>query len=224
MKIQILLLLSFVALSLCGKSIRSISLRGEDDHDKKPDKHDKFEPCWDCKYPCECDDVPVKHACHASSPVKRQQVVDNTVLWCADGSYFKRLEFKGCYQLNTSCNLIEAGREGRVDNVYTAYKTDDPKEVGKKLRTRNYYQYRSHLNGNVQWYEQARLSNWKDCNEKDILVAFSSWITPNPLTGCCDEGVNHLQATFYQVDIFGPHCSQCYLVQASITYGHKVNN
>jgi len=196
----------------------------EKEYEKEREKEKEFEPCWNCEYPCKLGKPPVTHCSHLSSPVKRQVVNDNTVLVCADGSFFKRLEFKGCYELNTSCNLIEAGYKGPVENVYTGYLTNDRKEVGIKLRTDNYYSYISILNGNIAWYEKAKIENYEPCEKKDILVAQSLWTADNPLTGCCDEGVNHLQATFYQVNIYGPHCSECYLVQAAITLPKKVHN
>ena len=80
------------------------------------------------------------------------------------------------------------------------------------------------LGGSIN-YESAELNDCK-C-EGGLLKSVSVWdAVPDPLTGCCGpDGVNHQQATSYKLQIFNSECcSECFLVQASISYKKPIKN
>jgi hypothetical protein len=91
--------------------------------------------------------------------VKERIAADRTVLVCSPGSYFSRIEFDGCYKINSTCNGIFAGIESEVRGAYVGYKNryrdehddnyDDNDEYEHKidLNARHYYYYYSWLNG-----------------------------------------------------------------------------
>ena len=76
--------------------------------------------------------------------------------------------------------------------------------------------------GNSIRTEDARLKN-REC-QGDRLRSSANWRADDPLTGCCNKGVNHVEATAYQLNIWGKCCSECFLVQAAQSWNRQVKN
>lgn len=84
----------------------------------------------------------------ASTPVLDQLVTDHTILECAPGSYFQRVEFDGTYTWGTTCTGVLTGRDEDVEGVYVGVRVDkNGKETRHDLNAEWYRWVTNFVNG-----------------------------------------------------------------------------
>jgi hypothetical protein len=203
-----------------ARKLRPVKCPGCSDDDELPE--DECDCDITCHDPCDDCEEP-RFYNKTTTPVINQEVMEHTILECAPGSYFQRIEYIGCYEWPTTCTGVLVLNDEDVEDVYTGVRIEGKEEKRHTLDAKRYKAVVSFDNGNAIQTETAKIERHEKCSG-DILRSNSNYDAIDRLTGCCGVGVNQIQAKSFQLNIYGECCSECYLVQSSISYDRVVKN